>query len=58
MANLSSGESSKPHSPQKAALIEDLKDARQSNAQYLEVIRQMEAMLQGLEMAREDDHQN
>ena len=58
MANLSSGESPKPHSPQKAALIEDLKDSRQSNAQYIEVIRQMEARLQILEMAREDVHQN
>jgi len=45
MDNISSGESSKPQSPQRAALIEDLKDARQSNAQYIEVIRQMEARL-------------
>ena len=58
MDNFSSGESSKPCSPQKAALFEDLKNARQSNAQYLDMIRQMEARLQSLEIAREDVHQN
>jgi len=58
MDNFSSGESSKPCSPQKASLFEDLKNARQSNAQYLDMIRQMEARLQSLEMAREDVHQN
>jgi len=40
MDNFSSGESSQPCSPQKAALFEDLKNARQSNAQYLDMIRQ------------------
>jgi len=45
MDNFSSGESSKPYSPPKAALIEDLKNARQSNTQYLEMMRQMEARL-------------
>ena len=58
MANLSSGESSKPCSPQKETLFEDLKNARQSNAQYLDVIRQMEARLQSLELSREEVHQN
>ena len=43
MAHFSSGESSKPCSPQKAALYEDLKNAKQSNVHYLEVIRKMEA---------------
>ena len=50
MDNFSSSESCKPCSPQKAALIEDLKNARQSNAQYLEMMRQMEARLQILEV--------
>jgi len=49
MDNFSSGESSKPYSPQKAAFIEDLKNSRQSNAQYLEMMRQMEARLQSLD---------
>ena len=56
MDNFSSGESSKPYSPQKAALIEDLKNARQSNAQYLEMMRQMETRLQSLEMDREENY--
>jgi len=56
MANFSSGESSKPCSPQKAALFEDLKNARQSNAEYLDMIRQMEARLQCLELSREEVH--
>ncbi len=50
MDNFSSSESCKPHSPQKAAVIEDFKNARQSNAQYLEMMRQMEARLQILEV--------
>jgi len=58
MDNFSSGESSKPCSPQKTALFEDLKNARQSNAQYLDVIRQMEARLQSLEITREEFNQN
>ena len=58
MAHFSSGESSKPCSPQKAALYEDLKNAKQSNAHYLEVIRKMEARLQSLELNREEMHQN
>nr|AFN88195.1 phytoalexin-deficient 4-2 protein [Phaseolus vulgaris] len=57
MANLSSGESSKPHSPQKAYLIGELKDAKLAIAQKDEVIRQMEARLQRLEMDREDTPQ-
>ena len=52
MAHFSSGESSKPCSPQKAALIEDLKNVRQSNAQYLEVLSQMETRLRILEVQR------
>jgi len=58
MDNFSSRESCKPHSPHKAALIEDLKNARQSNAQYLEMMRQMEARLQSLELDREANHNN
>ena len=58
MDNFSSGDSSKPYSPQKAALIEDLKNARQSNAQYLDMMRQMEGRLQTLKLAREENHQN
>ena len=58
MAHFSSGESSKPCSPQKAALFEDLKNARQSNAQYLDVIKQMEARLQSLEITHEEFNQN
>jgi len=58
MANISSGQSSKPHSPQKAYLIGELKDVKLTNAQKDEVIRQMEARLQRLEMDHEDMHQN
>jgi len=57
MPNLSSGESSKPHSPQKAYLIGELKDAKLTIAQKDEVIRQMEARLQRLEMDHEDNYQ-
>ena len=57
MANLSNGESSKPHSPEKAYLISELKDAKLTIAQKDEVIRQMEATLQRLEMDHEDTHQ-
>jgi len=58
MAHFSSGESSKPCSPQKTALYEDLKNAKQSNAHYLDVIRQIEARLQSLELNHEEIHQN
>jgi len=58
MAHFSNGESSKPCSPQKAAFFYDLKNAKQSNAHYLDVIRQMEARLQSLELSREEVHQN
>jgi len=58
MANLSNGESSKPHSPKKAYLIGELKDAKLTIAQKDEVIRQMEARLKRLEMDHEDIHQN
>jgi len=57
MANFSSGESSKPYSPKKAYLIGELKDGKQTIAQKDEVIRQMEARLQRLEMNHEDTHQ-
>jgi len=57
LANLSSGESSKPHSPQKAYLVGELKDVKLTIAQKDEVIRQMEARLQRLEMDHEDTHQ-
>jgi len=57
MANVSSGESSKPHSPQKPYLIGELKGVKLKIAQKDEVIRQMEARLQRLEMDHEDIHQ-
>jgi len=52
MANISNGESSKPHSPKKTYLIGELKDTQKD-----EMIRQMEERLQRLEMDREDIHQ-
>jgi len=58
VANLSSGESSKPHSPKKAFLIGELKDAKRIIAQREEEIRQMEARLQRLEMDHERPHHN
>ena len=50
MDTFSSSKSCKPCSPQKADLIEDLKNVRQSNAQYLEVLSQMETRLRILEV--------
>jgi len=57
MANFSSGESSKPHSPKKAYIIGELKDSKQTISQKDEVICQVEARLQRLEMNHEDTHQ-
>jgi len=57
MANFSSGESSKPHSPQKTILIDELKDAKRTIAQRDEVIRQIEARLQKLELDNTSNHQ-
>jgi len=48
MAHLSSGESSKPQSPQKAFLMAELAAARRSLAQKEEETRQMEESLQRL----------
>jgi len=53
MDHLSSGESSKPHSPQKAFLIEELKEAKRTIPQKEEALRQMEERLQRLEMQHE-----
>jgi len=53
MDHLSSGESSKPHSPQKAFLIGELKEAKRTIAQKEEEMRQMEERLQRLEMMNE-----
>jgi len=58
MANNSSGESSKPHSPKKAFLIGELKEAKRTLAQKEEEMRQMEERLQRLEMAYERPHPN
>ena len=49
ITHLSSGESSKPQSPQKAFLIGELATARRSLAQKEEEMRQMEERLQRLE---------
>jgi len=57
MSNFSSGQSSKPHSPQKSILIDELKDAKRTIAQREEEIRQMEAGLQKLELDNTTNHQ-
>jgi len=49
MAHISSGESSKPQSPQKAFLMGELAAAKRSLAQKDEKMRQMEERLQRLE---------
>jgi len=51
MAHLSSGESSKPQSPQKAFLMGELAAARRPFTQKDEEMRQMEERLQRLESA-------
>jgi len=53
MDHISSGESSKQHSPQKAFLIGELKEAKRTIAQKDEAMRQMEERLQRLEMMNE-----
>jgi len=53
MEHLSSGESSKPHSPKKAFLIGELKEAKTTIAQKEEEMRQMEERIQRLEMLNE-----
>jgi len=53
MDPLSSGESSKPHSPKKDFLIGELKEAKRTIAQKKEALRQMEERIQRLEMQHE-----
>jgi len=53
MDNLSSGESSKPHSRKKAFLIGELKEAKRTITQKEEEMRQLEERLQRLEMMNE-----
>ena len=53
MDHISSGESSKQHSPQKAFLIGELKEAKKTIAQKEEEMRQLEEKLQRLEMCHE-----
>jgi len=53
MDHLSSVDSFKPHSPQKAFLIGELKKAKRTIAQKEEEMRQMEERLQRLAMINE-----
>jgi len=53
MDHISSGESPKQHSPQKAFLIGELKEAKKTIAQKEEEMRQLEERLQRLEMMNE-----
>ena len=53
MANLSSGESSKPQSPQKAFLLGELATTKRSLTQKDEEMRQMEERLHELESAHD-----
>jgi len=53
MDHLSSGESSKPHSPRKAFLIGELKEAKRTIAEKEEEMRQLEERLKRLEMMNE-----
>jgi len=53
MDHLSSGESSKPHFPQKVFLIGELKEAKRNISQNEEALRQMDERLQRLEMQHE-----
>jgi len=48
MATYSSGESSKPHSPQREFILGELKEAKRSLAQQDDAIRQLEERLQRL----------
>jgi len=53
MDHLSSGESSKQHSPKKGFLIRELKEAKRTITQKEEALRQMEERIQRLEMQHE-----
>ena len=53
MTHLSSGESSKPQSPQKAFLMGELATSKRFLAQKDEEMRQMEERLQRLESAHD-----
>jgi len=52
MAHISSGESSKPHSPQKAFIMGELATTKRSLTQKEEEMRQLEERLQRLETAQ------
>jgi len=56
MNHISSGESSKPHSPKIVFLIGELKEAKRTITQKDEKMRQMEEKLQRLELAYERPH--
>jgi len=53
IAHISSGESSKPQSPQKASLMGELATTKRTIAQKDEAMRQMEERLQRLELQHE-----
>ena len=53
MDHLSSGESSKQHSPKKGFLIRELKEAKRTITQKEEEMRQLEVRLQILESAHD-----
>ena len=53
MATYSSGESSKPHSPQREFILGESKEAKRSLAQKDEAIRQLEERLQRLEVTHD-----
>jgi len=59
MATYSSGESSKPHSPQRAFFLGESKEAKISLAQQHDAISQLEERLQRLEVTNErSNHSN
>jgi len=59
MATYSSGESSKPHSPQREFILGELKEAKCSLAQKDEVMKQLEERLQRLEVTLDrSNHSN
>jgi len=59
MATHSSGESSKPHSPHRAFILGELKEAKRSLAQKDEAMKQMEKRLQRLEVTLDrSNHSN
>jgi len=53
MGHLSSGESSKPHSPQRAHIMGELVDAKRSLAHKEKEMRQLEERMQRLEETQE-----